>query len=77
MKKNIDIIDIITYALYHNSFFDSEFPIKLKEIDVTPVHKKEEKYLKENYQSVNILKNVSKVYKRLIYDKCIFSNNNA
>ena len=69
MKKNIDIITYILYRNFTNSLFDSEFPSKLKEADITPDYEKEEKCLIGKYRLVNILPNVSKVYKRLMYDQ--------
>ena len=46
-KENIDIISYILYNNFSNSF-DVEFSSKLKEADIKPVYKKEEKDLKEN-----------------------------
>ena len=69
MKKNIDIITYILYRNFTNSLFDSEFPSKLKEADITPDYEKEEKCLIGKYRLVNILPNVSKVHKRLMYDQ--------
>ena len=63
MKKNIDIISYILNHNFNNSSFDSEFPSKLKEVEITSVYKKEEKYLKENCQPVSILP-YCKVYER-------------
>ena len=47
IKENIDIISYILYN-FSNSLFDVEFPSKLKEADIKPVYKIEEKDLKEN-----------------------------
>ena len=57
MKKNIDITFYILYHNFNNALLDSEFPWKLKEADITPVHKKEEKYLKQKYRPLSILPN--------------------
>ena len=67
MKKNI--VFCILYHNFNNSLFDSEFPSKLKEADITSIYKKIEKYLKENYRPVNILTNISNVDERLMYDQ--------
>ena len=48
IKENIDIISYILYNNFSNSLFDVELPSKLKETDIKPVYKKEEKDLKEN-----------------------------
>ena len=47
MKKNIDIISYILYHNFNNTLFDSEFPSKLKEADISPVYKNEKKYQKK------------------------------
>ena len=47
--------------------YQSIFPSDLKLADVTPVYKKKSKNSKDNYRSVSILSNISKVYGRCIY----------
>lgn len=66
MKENIDIISYILCHNFSNFLFDSLFPNKLTETNITPAYKKEEKCLKENYQRVNVLANNFKVCKRII-----------
>ena len=59
------------YVLSHNfnnSLFDSTFPEKIKEADITPIYKREDKYLKETYPPVSVPPNVPKVYERLMCD---------
>ena len=51
---------------FNKSLFDSEFPCKLKEADITPAYKK--KRNKENCPPVRTLPNFCKVYERLMYD---------
>ena len=46
-----------------------EFPDELKHADVIPIHKKNEKCNKTNYRPVSILTNISKIYKKLLYDQ--------
>ena len=45
------------------------FPQTFKHADITPVHKKKEKSDKTNYRAVSILLNLSKIYKKLIYNQ--------
>ena len=45
------------------------FPSDLKLADVTPVYKKTSKNSKDNYRPVSILWNISKIYKRCMYDQ--------
>ena len=41
----------------------------MKYAEVTPVHKKDDKTDKENYCSISILPNLSKVYERVMYNQ--------
>ena len=41
----------------------------MKYVDVTPIHKKDDKTDKTNYRPISILPNLSKVYERLIYNQ--------
>ena len=45
------------------------FPLDLKLANVAPAYKKKSKSFKDNYRSVSILSNISKVYERCIYDQ--------
>ena len=51
------------------SIINKVFPSSLKKADITPVYKKDEKFLKNNYRPVSILPSVSKIYERCIYDQ--------
>ena len=54
---------------FNNSLFSKVFPSSLKKADITPVFKKDEKILKNNYRPVTILPSASKIYERCIYDQ--------
>ena len=41
----------------------------MKYVEVTPIHKKDDKTDKENYRPISILPNLSKVYDRLMYNQ--------
>ena len=69
LKKNSEIFSYILCHNFNNSLFSKLFPSSLKEADITPVCKKDEKFLKNNYRSVSILSSVSKIYERCIYDQ--------
>ena len=43
------------------------FPTSLKLANITPVYKKGSKNSKENYRSVSILPNISKIYERCLF----------
>ena len=69
LKENSEIFSYILYHNFNNSLFNEVFPNSLKKADITPVFKKEEKFLKNNYRPVSILPNVSKIYEHCIYDQ--------
>ena len=60
--------DFISYKFNH-CIDEGKFPYELKHADVTSVHKKKDKCVKENYRPVNILTNISKVSKKLLYNQ--------
>ena len=79
-KRTAQEKDIDTNILKQNSVFfafhvqkdinasisSSKFP---KETEGIPVYKKKSKLSKENYRSISILPNISKVYERCLYDQ--------
>ena len=71
MREIIDITSYVLYRNFNNLLSDSVFPSTLKEANITPVYKKEGKYLKENYRPISILPSVCKVRS----SKCTFLNN--
>ena len=44
-----------------------KFPSEMKLADATPVLKKEDQTKKENYRSISILSNLSKVFERCLF----------
>ena len=69
LKGNSDICSYILHHNFNNSVFSNEFPKYLKKADITPVFKKDEKFLKTNCRPVSILPTVSKIYERCLYDQ--------
>ena len=45
---------------------NKDFPAELKLADITPIHKKLESVLKENYRPVSVLPTISKIFERLM-----------
>ena len=62
IKENLDI-----FADFLCTNKSSSFPSCLKMADVTPLHKKGKKDLKENYRPVNILSIFSKIFERSLF----------
>ena len=79
MKENKDIISCYVFHNFNNALSSCFFPTSLKYADVRPAFKKGDKTDKENYRPISILRNLSKVYERLMYDQMIksFQNCNA
>ena len=69
LKGNSDICSYILHHNFNNSLFSNEFSKYLKKAEITPVFKKDEKFLKANYRPVSILPTVSKIYERCLYDQ--------
>ena len=60
-----DISSVFLTKIYNVSKDDLIFPETLKNSDVLPIHKKEEKTKKENYRPVSLLPIVSKLFERV------------
>ena len=69
IKDNIYIFSEFVFHNFNNSIFDATFPSELKNVDVIPVFKKKDRNNVENYRSVSILPNLSKIYERGLYNQ--------
>ena len=69
IKMNEDMFIRLMFQNFSQSLVNDEFPHCLKQADVIPVFKKEEKLDKPNYRPVSILPVISKIYERLMYDQ--------
>ena len=69
LKQISDYFAEYFYENINQCISKSIFPSDLKLADVTPVYKKKWKNSKDNYRPVSILSNISKIYKRCIYDQ--------
>ena len=67
IKENSDIFSNFIYQSFNNMIDACIFPTSLKLANITPVNKKGSKNSKENYRSVSILPNISKIYKRCLF----------
>ena len=66
-----DISSIYLSKIYNVSKDDHTFPESLKNADVVPIHKKEERTKKENYSPVSLLPIVSKLFEREMYNQIL------
>ena len=64
---NIDIFSELLYFEVYKTIEFSTFPFCMKLPDVTPVYKKGNRSVKDNYRPVSILPNLSKVFERCLY----------
>ena len=69
LKQNSDYFVEYLYENINQHISKSIFPSDLKLADVTLVYKKKSKKSKDNYSPVSILSNISKTYKRCIFDQ--------
>ena len=67
IKENADIFASFLHSSFNTSVTYSEFPSVLKQLNITSVFKKGERYSKDNYRPVSILPNVSKIFERCMF----------
>ena len=70
-KENIDIFTDFLCTSINIVIKSSSFPSALKLADVTPVHKKGRKDMKENFRPVSILPTLSKIFEKFLFAKCL------
>ena len=68
VKENIDIFADFLCASINRAIKSASFPSSLKLGDITPLHKKGRKDIKENCRPVHILPTLSK-----FWEKCMFA----
>lgn len=69
LVENGDIFSPVITNMYNESVYNSNFPNTLKIGDITPVHKKDERTLKENYRPVSVLPPISKIFEKIMFDQ--------
>ena len=69
LKQSCDIVLPYLTEIYKSSTKIDGFPNPLKEAIITPVHKKGEKSLKDNYRPVSILPTISKIFENDMYEQ--------
>ena len=71
IKLHKDTFAKFIYTNFDHYIDEGEFPYELKQTGVITVHKKKDKCVKENYRPVSVLTNISKVYKKLLYNQLL------
>ena len=69
LVENYDIISPFLTKFYNDSKSNSNFPDPLKWAEITPVHKKDETTIKNNYRPISILPASSKIFERKMFDQ--------
>ena len=68
LKLNADIFaDFVFQIINHSITTSSDFSIKLKNANISPIHKKDSRNIVSNYRPVSILSNISKIYERCLF----------
>ena len=65
--ENIIACAPIITKIYNESITTGNFPSTLKNADMTPGHKKDDKTRKENYRPISVLPTVSKIFEKIMY----------
>ena len=69
IKMNKDIFSRLIFQNFNQSLVNGEFFQCLKQPEVNPVFKEEEKLNKSDYRPASILPAISNIYERLMYDQ--------
>ena len=77
LVENSDIFSPFITDLYNKSQTKSEFPPSLKLAELTPVHKKDERTVNENYRPVSILPPISKIFEKNMFDQIEHKSKNT
>ena len=71
IKETADLFTYFALPSINASFDNDDFPTFLKNTNIIPAFKKGSKNLKDNYRPISILKNISKVYERIIVKQIV------
>ena len=69
IKDDGELFHIFFSASFNNAEDKGVFLSELKQADIKPIYQNESRNEKENYRSVSILPNLSKIFERCMYDQ--------
>ena len=71
IKETADLFTYFVLPSINASFDNDDFPTFLKNANIIPAFKKGSKNMKDNYRPISILKNISKVYERIMFKQIV------
>ena len=66
VKEDADIFSNFLYFSYNKAVSDCEFPTSFKNANVSPIYKSYPRLKDKNYRRISILRNLSKIYERIM-----------
>jgi len=69
LQKTNDIVSNQLTQIYNDSINNHNFPNSLKQADISPVFKKNDKTKKENYRPISILPTISKLIEKILFEQ--------
>ena len=64
LKENADLFADFLHCAFNEYTKTKKFPSCLKQVDITPIFKKDSRSSKDSYRPVSILPNVSKIFEK-------------
>ena len=71
LTKTSDIVSPYLTRIYNKSIQSKSFPHSLKQAEVIPIYKKDDKSLMKNYRPISILPVISKIFERNMYNQIL------
>ena len=69
IKENADIFANFLYFNYNKAVSDCDFPTGFKNVNVSPIYKKDSRLEKKNHRFISIFSNLSKIFDRIMHSQ--------
>ena len=69
LQQNSELSALVLTRDINRCIDEGKFPSNLKNSDVTPVYKKDDRLQKQNYRPISILPTLSKIYERILHQQ--------